>query len=604
MEDKKMTTWYVVKRQLKLLLTEKRYFPFFMMFINMLFAGMFPVVAAFIPRFIIDFLVSSSNDTEIVKTIIILTSISLLCGVIATIGEFYDMGYFVGVRLKEFAKINKRYHEIAYPYLEDPQFVDKAKVAFTALDSNNIGFENIYHGFFRFLPTIFSVILYCIIIGLFQPLIFVACIFGTIIAVIVNKQIAKYVDKRKEDRARAFRQKQYFYDVCYDFSYGKDIRMFNLKDKLIGDYRRKANDYINVIKDIANKKFAIGLLELLMLLIQDGVAYFFIIYGYFNNMITLGEVALYVGAVIGLSSTLRRLTEILSTLQVDANYCKSYYLFMDDTSYFVSYGNRKALPKTETLEIEFRNVSFKYPKTDKWILQNFNFKINKGERLAIVGTNGAGKSTLVKLITGLFDVDEGEILVNGFNIKEFDRNEYWKMFSVVYQDVFIYAGSVLENVIGTDNTLEDKERGITCINLVNLSNKIKSLPKGYDQQLLKIIDETGIELSGGENQKLVIARSLYKDANMVILDEPTASLDPLAEAEIYESFDNLVKDKTAIYISHRLASTKFCDKIALFTEQGLSEYGTHEELMALKGKYYEMFMTQSKYYQVEENTYE
>ncbi|NLC94240.1 MAG: ABC transporter ATP-binding protein [Bacilli bacterium] len=514
------------------------------------------------------------------------------------------MGYFVGVRLKEFAKINKRYHEIAYPYLEDPQFVDKAKVAFTALDSNNIGFENIYHGFFRFLPTIFSVILYCIIIGLFQPLIFVACIFGTIITVIVNKQIAKYVDKRKEDRARAFRQKQYFYDVCYDFSYGKDIRMFNLKDKLIGDYRRKANDYINVIKDIANKKFAIGLLELLMLLIQDGVAYFFIIYGYFNNMITLGEVALYVGAVIGLSSTLRRLTEILSTLQVDANYCKSYYLFMDDTSYFASYGNRKALPKTETLEIEFRNVSFKYPNTDKWILQNFNFKINKGERLAIVGTNGAGKSTLVKLITGLFDVDEGEILVNGFNIKEFDRNEYWKMFSVVYQDVFIYAGSVLENVIGTDNTLEDKERGITCINLVNLSNKIKSLPKGYDQQLLKIIDETGIELSGGENQKLVIARSLYKDANMVILDEPTASLDPLAEAEIYESFDNLVKDKTAIYISHRLASTKFCDKIALFTEQGLSEYGTHEELMALKGKYYEMFMTQSKYYQVEENTYE
>jgi len=140
--------------------------------------------------------------------------------------------------------------------------------------------------------------------------------------------------------------------------------------------------------------------------------------------------------------------------------------------------------------------------------------------------------------------------------------------------------------------------------MVNLSKKIRSLSKGYDQQLLKIIDETGVELSGGENQKLAIARSLYKDANMVILDEPTASLDPLAEAEIYQSFDNLVKDKTAIYISHRLASTKFCDKIALFTEEGLAEYGNHEELMALKGKYYEMFMTQSKYYQLEGNTNE
>lgn len=418
MEEKKMTTWYIAKRQLKMLITERQYFVFFMMFINMVFAGTLPVIAAFIPRFIIDHLVSKTIESDIIMTIIFLTVFSLICAIVAVIGEYYDLGYFLGMRMKEFARINKKYHEIAYAHLEDPKFVDKAKIAFSAMNGNNMGFENVYHSIFKSLPLFFSVILYCIIIGIFQPLIFIACIFGTIITVIVKKQISKYVDKRKEDRSRTLRQKQYFYNVCYDFSYGKDIRIFNLKDKLIGDYRRKAYNYLTVIKDIANKKFSIGLLELLMMLLQDGVAYFFIIQGYFSDKISLGEVALYVGTVIGLSTTLRRLTEVLNTLQIDANYCKSYFQFMDDSSYYSFNGNLQAFPKNETLEIEFRNVSFKYPNTDKWILRNFNFKIKKGERPAIVGTNGAGKSTLVKLITGLFYVNEGEILVNGVNIKQ------------------------------------------------------------------------------------------------------------------------------------------------------------------------------------------
>ena len=249
--------------------------------------------------------------------------------------------------------------------------------------------------------------------------------------------------------------------------------------------------------------------------------------------------------------------------------------------------------------MEFQNVSFKYPKTEKYIYKNLNLKIAKGEKLAIVGVNGAGKTTLVKLLTRLFDVEEGEILVNGVSIKQYELFGYLSMFSVVFQNINIYAFPVRQNVtMGHDRTDEEVW---DCLIKAGLEEKIASLSGGLDHMLLKVIDENGVELSGGENQKLAIARALFKQAKMIILDEPTSALDALAEADIYQRFNELVSDKTTIYVSHRLASTKFCDKIAFFNENGLVEYGTHDELMALEGQYYNMFVTQGKYYQTEEN---
>lgn len=598
-EEKKMSTFQVLKRNLRILKEKRKWLAFLILSLNMIVGGILPIIAVYIPRIIIDYLNTGASKDTIINSIITLTAITLLCAMIKVICDNYDMGFFMSIRIDEFNKVITRFQEIDYSYLEDPQFEDQATVAIEALNSNNMGFENIYHSIFKLLPLCFSIIFYCFLIGLLQPIIFLACIIGGFITVIVNRGIAKYIDKRKEDRARAIRQKNYFYNICYDFTYGKDIRVYNLRDKLVNDYKKKSYNYLTVIKNIANRRFLLGLLELIMLLLQDGIAYYFVIKGYYNHQLTLGEVSLYISAIIALSTSLREFTNLLSNLNIDANYCKNYYHFMDDNSYFTFKGHRKAIPKNETLEIEFKNVSFKYPKTERWILKDFNFKINKGEKLAIVGINGAGKSTIVKLITGLFDVTEGEIFINGINIKEFDQKEYQKMFSVVFQEVFIYATTVLENVIGLDTLEEERKKGMDCLKRVGLKEKIESLPNGYEQQLLKVIDENGVELSGGQNQKIAIARALYKDANMVILDEPTASLDALAEAEIYQSFNDLVKDKTAIYISHRLSSTKFCDKIALFSPSGLIEYGSHDELMAKKGPYYEMFMTQGKYYQEE-----
>lgn len=257
-------------------------------------------------------------------------------------------------------------------------------------------------------------------------------------------------------------------------------------------------------------------------------------------------------------------------------------------------GERRAIAN-DTLEVEFKNVSFKYPNTEKYIFKNLNLKINKGEKLAIVGINGAGKSTLIKLMTGLFDVTEGEILINEIPIKEFNKKELFSMFSVVFQDINILAYTIGENVACNSDNI-DENRVFTALDKVGLGEKVRGFSKGLNQMMLKIIDENGTEFSGGENQKLAIARALYEDANMVIMDEPTAALDALAEAEIYENFSELVKGKTAVYVSHRLASTKFCDNIALFDNDGLKEYGSHEELMEKRGSYYEMFTIQGKYY--------
>lgn len=218
-----------------------------------------------------------------------------------------------------------------------------------------------------------------------------------------------------------------------------------------------------------------------------------------------------------------------------------------------------------------------------------------------MGVNGAGKSTLVKLMTGLFEPTAGHIYINGRDINSFGKRQLYRLYSAVFQDVNILAFSIRDNVTGgrsndiIDNN--DDSRVEEALKRVGLWKKVEGFENGLDQMMLKVIDENGTDFSGGERQKLSIARGLYKDSPMVIMDEPTAALDALAEAEIYESFSNMVEGKTAVYISHRLASTKFCDKIALFDKTGLREYGSHEELMELKGEYYHMFTVQGKYYQ-------
>ena len=245
--------------------------------------------------------------------------------------------------------------------------------------------------------------------------------------------------------------------------------------------------------------------------------------------------------------------------------------------------------------IEFRNVSFSYPNTGVRVLKNVSITIKAGERLSVVGLNGAGKTTFIKLLCRLYDTDEGEILIDGVNIREYDYDEYMKLFSVVFQDFRLLSFTAKDNIL---LGAEDSDEAVDAMfEKVGLLDKINSLPKGRDTMMFREFDRDGVQLSGGEQQKLAIARALYKDAPVVILDEPTAALDPVAEYEIYCKFNDLVGGKTAVYISHRLSCCKFCDRIAVFSEGTIKELGTHDELVNRDGGIYsEMFRAQAQYY--------
>lgn len=370
-----------------------------------------------------------------------------------------------------------------------------------------------------------------------------------------------------------------------------------MQEKLKKNYDDKSKVYYKLTKKIKIFGYEVSLAEVIMMLITDAAAYYVIIKGYFDGAITIGDMSMFLATVLQLGVSLRLLSAKLASIKNNLNMSSEYYSVMDDKCYYSPSGSRLALPSQETLEVRFENVSFKYPNSDVEIIKDLNLTIHKGEKLAIVGINGAGKTTIIKLLCGLFKPTSGKIFINNIDITEFNADEYYKMFSVVFQDFHIYACSVIENIIGNDKSEEAISFGKECIAKVSMKEKIESLPQGYNTQLLKVIEENGVDLSGGQTQKLAIARALYKNANMVILDEPTAALDALAEANIYSDFDELVKHKTAIYISHRLSSTKFCDHIAFFTKSGLEEYGTHAELIGMKGQYYHMFTVQGKYYQ-------
>ena len=594
---KKNTFFGTLKRQILLIKESKllsiyAYWPFIA-----LFGGCVPVIGVFYSKWIIECISHSKPQSYLILLVCVLTAASILTYTISHILRgLASTNYFV-LRQKEFHRVIKLYGQVDYERIESPHFMDEVNVGFEALQGNGWGLEPTYKNLENIFTNLISVVLFAVILSLFNVWIALLCLGSTLVTALANQGVTRYINKRKKDRAHAARQRYYFYNTCSDFSYGKDIRVFGLKDFLMKKYKDKSLSYIKILAAIGNKKFLYSLFGLVMLLLEDGLSYSFIIKAYFDKTITLADVSLYITTIVAFTTVLRSFTSEVTTMITNVKITESYFDFLDNQHIYKTTGEVTDIALEQAPRIEFKNVWFQYPETEKWILKDFNFCIEPGEKLAIVGENGAGKTTIVKLICGLFKATKGEILINGIPVDQYNKEAYYRMFSTVFQDFDIFACSIMENVIGTDQSEEDYLRGKDCLRRVGLSDYIESLPLGYDTPMLKVIDETGVDMSGGQRQKLAIARALYKNGNVVILDEPTSALDALAEAEIYQSFDDLVYNKTAIYISHRLSSTKFCDKIAFFDSTGLKEYGTHDELLQAKKGYYRMFTVQGKYYQ-------
>lgn len=325
------------------------------------------------------------------------------------------------------------------------------------------------------------------------------------------------------------------------------------------------------------------------------VIYLFVCLKAWAGAFGIGAVTQYVGAVSRLASGLTGFMTLANELRINAGFVEKIFAFLDlpNNMYQGSLTTEKR--RDRKYNVEFRNVSFRYPNSERWALKNVTVSFEVGNKLAVVGENGSGKSTFIKLLCRLYDPQEGEILLNGVNIKKYRYEEYMAIFSVVFQDFSLLAHQLGQNVAGSCDV--DEEKAVKCLEDAGFGERLRELPDGLNTWLFKDFDEEGIEASGGERQKIAIARALYKDAPFIILDEPTASLDPIAEADIYRKFDEIVGDRTAIYISHRLSSCRFCREILVFEDGGIIQRGNHEELIGTEGKYRELWEAQAKYYE-------
>ena len=332
-----------------------------------------------------------------------------------------------------------------------------------------------------------------------------------------------------------------------------------------------------------------------MMILFSGIVYLYVGLKAWAGAFMLGNVTQYIASILKFASGFSTFVVSLIELKNNVRFLDLIYKFLDMPNLMYQGSLTVEKRNDNNYEVEFKNVSFKYPGSENYVLKNINMKFKIGEKLAIVGQNGSGKTTFIKLLCRLYDPSEGEILLNGINIKKYNYKEYMNIFSVVFQDFQLFALPLAQNVASSLKI--DEDRVIQCLNQAGLQDRLKTMPQGIHTFLYKDLDESGVHVSGGEAQKIAIARALYKDAPFIILDEPTAALDPISESEIYSKFDTLVGERTAVYISHRLSSCKFCDEILVFDHGHLVQQGSHQQLVHDRdGMYYQLWQAQAQYY--------
>lgn len=387
----------------------------------------------------------------------------------------------------------------------------------------------------------------------------------------------------------------FYTNFCFNYNAGKDIRLYTMEDfvELESEKFNNLSHKISVTTAKVNLKY--NILNTISIDILKICAYIFVALACVAGGVSIGNIAKYVSCIV---MVIGSLTSIITAVQelIDNNkYLERYFSYLDTPSK-INYG-MLPIEKSSDMEyqIEFHNVSFKYPSSEVFALKNINLKIKTGQRMAVVGTNGSGKTTMIKLLCRLYDPTEGEITLNGIDIKRYDYSEYMKIFSVVFQDFTLFSFSLGQNVAASMEF--DKDKVIESLYKSGLKERLIAMPNNIDTSLYKDFEEEGVEISGGEAQKIALARALYKNAPFIVLDEPTAALDPIAESEIYSKFNEIVDDKTAIYVSHRLSSCRFCDDIVVFHEGKIVQHGNHDTLLADRdGKYHELWSAQAQYY--------
>ncbi|WIV11948.1 ABC transporter ATP-binding protein [Proteiniborus sp. MB09-C3] len=550
-------------------------------------------------------MIESRDSIRNIIMIILAFSAGLL--IISGLKAYIDENTLYGrveVRSEIVRKVQRKFMTTSFPNIENQDFLKLCNKATRSVSNNQEATEAIWSTLVDILKYSILLVVYFIVLTQLPPLITAVTLGTTILSYFAGKRINEWGYRHRDEEAEYAQHMEYVVKKSQDYTYGKDIRIFGMQPWIQDIYESALSLYRGFHNRAEKIYFGADVIDIFLSLMRNGIAYYYLIRLILAQRLSAATFLLYFSAVGAFTAQTHALLTSFNTLHKQSLDMSSVREYLDWTETFEFEKGKELIPDLNmSYSIELRDVSFRYPDADSMTLEHINLTIQPGEKIAVVGLNGAGKTTLIKLICGFYDPTEGQVLLNGVDIREYNRSDYYRMFSAVFQKFSYLAGPVYVNVAQRDQDV-DQQKVHQVIERAGLTERLKKLPNGLDTHMGKEVYEDAPELSGGEMQRLMLARALYKDAPIIVLDEPTAALDPLAESEIYQRYNELTQGRTSIYISHRLASTRFCDKILLIENGCVFEEGTHESLLADQGRYAELFQIQSQYYQKEGNGHE
>lgn len=559
-----------------------------------------PLVVALIHKVIIDIMEQGGGAPQLLVAIPVMTlfAICLYCG--EKTADLWVSDSYMRARYRYMIQINEKTIDMDYELLSSTKGKILRAKALKMIENQEASiFEYVL---VALLTNALGLISYGGVLASLNPLILVVLVLSYGITWYLHRWVNRYIESRRQEQAENQRRIDYVVYKALDLAAAKDIRLYSLRKWFVDFGKSLIQKEDKIVSQIALRRWMAMAVAALLILLRDGMAYFILIQQVLEGKVAVSDFLVYFTMISTFADWVSGILQSWADLKLSNS-------AMNDLRSFWEMEENEKPKATENIpeskewpcSIELQNVSYTYPESEKETLKDVNLKIEAGERLAVVGLNGAGKTTLIKLICGLFHPTKGRILINGVDIQKFDRDEYFDLFSVIFQDIHLLPTTILTNITMQENGKEDGQRLQKCLKQSGIGSRIEKLPQGLDTLMVKNVNENAYELSGGEMQKLLLARALYKEAPILILDEPTAALDPVAENELYLQYRDLTEGRTSLFISHRFASTRFCDRIILMDQGGIVEMGTHEELMSQNGLYAEMYQVQSQYYQDDKN---
>ena len=556
-----------------------------------------PVITMFLPKIVIEQITTGVELKDILLVTIIGTGVLALCA--------GGKVFFEKVLFFQKLRMNTHYTELVatkgmtadYSHQETERFRKLHTESAGACNSNYSPMTQVYDVGVGLCTSALGFALYFGILARLSVVLVVFLIGVTICSFMLNHKAIRFTEKHRDEKVRYQQRTDYLASVSGDIKSAKDIRLYHMNGWLSDMYRKNVEGLNGWYRRYTKTVFGVAAGDAGLSLVREVAAYVYLLYMVISKNMGVADFVLYFGVITGFSTWLSGLfgqVTALSRISSTVNYVRTFLAYPDT---YNREGGRE-LPKASDgpKALSLCYVSYRYEGAEQDTLSGVSLTVAPKEHLAIVGLNGAGKTTLVKLLCGLTDPTEGCVRYDGVDVKEYNRDTYYELFSAVFQQFSLLPVTFAEAVAEKEPAKIDRERVEACLKTAGLWDKIASLPKGMDSEYSRAVNDEGTELSGGQIQKLLLARALYRKAPMMILDEPTAALDPIAESNLYETYHQVMKDCSTVFISHRLASTRFCDRIVLMEDGKIIEEGTHTELLTKRGRYYELYETQAKYY--------